>query len=118
MNSKEGITHLTSKFQMAPGMGQLRERDKQKLTKDALVDSLSRFIREHFDELPLNIIEGEREEIYGNRVYELHVDLASNLVPVTLNFPGKQIKAYISKDTAKELGLSRDIESIVLKGED
>lgn len=94
------------------------EDERMKLAKVHLPFQLGDFISKNFDELPIKYCTSK--DIHykqGAETHKISISLAKNLIPITLDYAGKQITAYISKDTAKELGLSRDIESIVLKEE-
>lgn len=95
------------------------EDERMKLAKVHLPFQLGEFISKNFDKLPINHYTSK--DIHYEQMAETHkisISLAKDLAPITLNFAGKEVKAYISKDESKQLGLSRDIESIVLKGED
>lgn len=116
--NKEGIINITTKFETTFAeercFAELNTEQQQGIVRKNLVSSLAEYLDEHFDELPISIMHKTNEDLI-TKTYELHLNLASNLVPIVLNFKGKPIKTYIPRDTAEKLGLSRDIEHIVLK---
>lgn len=115
---KKGIMNITAKFETTFAeehcFAELNAEQQHEIVQKNLISSLAKYLDEHFDELPISVMHKINEDLV-TKTYELHLDLANNLVPIVLNFQGKLMKIYIPKDAAKELGLSRDIESIVLK---
>ena len=94
------------------------EDERKRLAKVHLPFQLGNFISKNFDELPIKYLTSKDVHYkQGVETHEISISLAKDLVPITLHFGGKEVKAYVPKDAAEQLGLRRDIESIALKGE-
>lgn len=114
MQNKENVKSIIINLKISAN--QLRLIPKEELkeaTKSMIANRFGKYIIENFTKLPVKYKELDNC-IDGSRTISARLDIADSLVPITLKSSGKQIIAYVSADTAKELYPSMKIDSISL----
>jgi hypothetical protein len=89
--------------------------NKKRDIKHMLCNELARYIEEHFDELPVNYKTSDDINYSAHEeIHKVTINLANNLVPITLKLPNGQVTAYVSKEVASQFN-NTEIDQITLK---
>lgn len=97
MNNKEDIISINTDINFKiKDVDDIPEEDKQTVLKNRISTELTKFIVDHFDELPINYQRDTNLET-GEEKHKIRVDLVNNLVPVTLTLEKQEFTVYIRK---------------------